>query len=304
MGSPRSGTTWLQLMLASSQCVATSNETHLFSAYLVSQFETWQEFEQSTRQIGLNQLMSEAEFLALNKHFADDVMHRILGKKPNASVILEKTPDHVRRWRDILKIYPEAYFLLIVRDPRAVTASMRAASRDWGSRFAPSSIIENCARWRWFVEEGRRIKRSTTNVMELRYEDLKKDCTTELRHIFAWMGLTHLADECSQIAERHQIAYLRSRRLTGTPWDLSEEPDEFYRKGEIDSWKDELTPTQTYLIEFLTRDLMNFYGYVPATRRGFFCKLFVVRLILALDCFRRRLQWLLRRAAGALSPPL
>jgi len=303
VGAPRSGTTWLQLMLASSEHVATGVETHLFSHYLVSQFESWDQFKRKiVREIGLSHVMGEPEFLALIRQFADGVISRFLANKPDATVILEKTPDHVRNWRQILKVYPDAYFLLLVRDPRAVVASMRAASQGWGSNWAPSSVIDNCSRWKLVVKEGQQIKDSTSNVIEVRYEDLKKDCAAELRHIFAWMGITLSIDECSQIAERHRIDVLRSGSLCGTPWDLSKEPKEFYRKGEIDSWKGELTPRQVYLVESMTHDLMDTYAYVPAARPNFFIQLLVVPLILGMERLRAGLQWLLRRIADALSP--
>ena len=64
-------------MLASSEHVATDNETHLFSQYLVSQFETWDRLKRSVRKVGLNHMMEEGEFLALLRHFADAVMSRI-----------------------------------------------------------------------------------------------------------------------------------------------------------------------------------------------------------------------------------
>ena len=237
VGAPRSGTTWLQLMLASTPQVATVNETHLFSLYLSSQFGSWDLLKnRSEREIGLGPLMEEAEFLALIRHFADSVISRILATKPDAAVLLEKTPNHILHWRSILKIYPDAYFIVITRDPRAVVASWQAASSGWGSAWAKSMVVENCKRWKEFVTEGKQIRDATNNVIEVRYEDLQADCTAELRHIFAWMGIDYSTDECSRIAAEHRIDELRSGRLQDTPWDLSKEPREFYRRGEIDSW--------------------------------------------------------------------
>lgn len=302
VGAPRSGTTWLQLMLASSEHVATDNETHLFSQYLVSQFETWDRLKRSVRKVGLNHMMEEGEFLALLRHFADAVMSRILANKPDASVILEKTPEHVHHWRQILEIYPEAYFLLLVRDPRAVVASMQAASQGWGRGWAQSNVIDNCTRWRLFVKEGQQIKESTRNVLQVRYEDLKSSCAVELRHVFAWMGIDLSVDECSEIAERHRIDRLRSGTLDGAPWDLSKEPEGFYRRGEIDGWKGELPARQVYLVESMTRDLMDAYRYAPAARPNILSELIAVRFNLGLERVRAGLQWRLRRIADAMLP--
>lgn len=303
VGAPRSGTTWLQLMLASSEHVATSNETNLFTHYLVSLFDSWDLFKRTTvREVGLNHIMDEPEFLALIRRFADGVISRILANKPDASVILEKTPDHVHYWCNILKIYPNAYFILLIRDPRAVVASTRAASVGWGTGWASSSLIKNCARWTRYVKAGQQIKNATRNVIEVRYEDLKSDCAAELRRIFGWMGITLSIDECTQIAARHQIQRLRSGNLDGAPWDLSKEPETFFRRGEIDGWKRDLTPRQVYFVESLTRDLMDTYRYVPVGQATILSRLVTVKVILGVERMRTGLRGRLKRIADTLLP--
>ena len=299
VGAPRSGTTWLQLMLASSDQVATVNETHLFSLYLVSQFESWERLR--GREIGLRHLMTEAEFIALIRHFADCVISRIIATKPNAVIVLEKTPHHVLHWRNILKIYPDAYFIVLTRDPRAVVASLRAASKGWGSTWISSSVVGNSKDWKQLVLEGQQIRQTTKNVIEVRYEDLHADCAAELSRIFDWMGVNYSNDECLKIAGRHHIEEVRSGKVNDPPWDLSKEPLEFYRRGEIDSWRTELTPRQIYLVETIAGDLMDSYRYVRAARLSGFRQIIEARLNLSTDRLRAGIQWRLRRIADSLS---
>lgn len=301
VGAPRSGTTWLQLMLGSSHQVATVNETHLFSQFLVSQFKSWDRWL-SGREIGLRPLMTEAEFIALIRHFADAVIHRILATKPNATVVLEKTPHHVLHWRNILKIYPDAHFIVLTRDPRAVVASLRAASTGWGRSWISSSLVADCKDWKKLVTEGKQITHTMKNVIEVRYEDLHSDCAAQLGRIFAWMGVNYSPDECSRIAERYRIREVRSGRLKGAPWDLSKEPHEFYRRGEIDSWRTELTPRQIYFIETIAGDLMDSYRYVRAAPLNGLREIIEARLSLSINRLRAGLQWRLRQIADALSP--
>ena len=142
IGAPRSGTTWLQLMLGSSEAVATVNETHLFSGYTGSLFRGWMLFKDARRKIGLSALMSEDEYFGLVRLFCVGVLGSILARKPCASVILEKTPAHAEHWREILKVFPNACFLHLVRDPRAVVASLQAAKTDgWGASWVSSRTI-------------------------------------------------------------------------------------------------------------------------------------------------------------------
>jgi len=300
VGAQRSGTTWLQLMLAASQHVATVNETHLFSQYLHSQFETWERLKDNIRAIGLAHVMEEAEFLALIRQFCDGVLNRVLAAKPGATVILEKTPDHVRHWRHILKVYPDACFVHVVRDPRAVVASMRAASRSWGGDWAPPGVVENCARWRECVEEGRRIRDATPNTIEVRYEDLKSDCAAALGGVFAWMGIALSSEKCTEIAQRYRIDRLRAGTIDDTPWDLATEPPEFYRRGETDGWKRELTRRQAYLVESMTRDLMDVYRYAPAGRSR--NQRAAARLVLAAERLRPAVRSRAKRLVAVLWP--
>ena len=93
VGAPRSGTTWLQLMLARSKRIATVNETHLFAVYMRSLLEGNETFRGNPRAIGLSPLFSEAEYSDITRQFASAVLARILATKPDADVILEKTPS-------------------------------------------------------------------------------------------------------------------------------------------------------------------------------------------------------------------
>src|SRR5262249_40488087 len=99
---------------------------------------------------------------------------------------------------------------------------------------------------------------------------------------------------------RNRIDQLRSGNLEGAPWQLSKEPEEFYRRGEIDGWRSDLTPMQVYRIESLTCNLMDAYRYARvAPSWNVRSKLMAVR---AVERVRAALQWRLRRVADALSP--
>src|SRR3954452_4958640 len=69
VGAPRSGTTWLQLLLSRSPQIATANGTHLFSVYTRSLFSGWDLYNQHFRKEGLNDLMDKQEYLELVRHF-------------------------------------------------------------------------------------------------------------------------------------------------------------------------------------------------------------------------------------------
>jgi hypothetical protein len=267
VGAPRSGTTWLQLLLSRSPRIATANETFLFTGYTRSLFAAWAHHQGNVRAVGLHNLMSEEEYFGLIRNFTCKVMLRILEKKPEADIVLEKTPDHVLHWRDILKIFPEAYFLHIVRDPRSVVSSLCAASRAaWGAKWTSREVLMNCETWIKYIEESKKLKAATDNFLEVKYQDLWHNGGETLISIFSWLGIQVSQTECSTILRECQIANLRDGRLEGAPWDMATEPKEFYRKGGTENWRSELTSREAFLVEYLARNLMSEFGFVADSR--------------------------------------
>ena len=175
--------------------------------------------------------MSEEEYFSLVRNFSCKVMLRILDKKPGADIILEKTPDHVLYWDRILKIFPDAFFLHIVRDPRSVVSSLCAAGTGWGRQWASREVLVNCETWIKYVKESKNLKAATENFLQVTYEDLWQNGEKTLMSVFSWLGVQISFDECRKILDECQIANLRSNRLEAAPWDLTAEPKEFYRKG-------------------------------------------------------------------------
>lgn len=280
VGGPRSGTTWLQLLLSRSPRIATANETHLFTAYTPSLFSAWEHHQQNVRRLGLHNLMREDEYFALVEYFVCAVMARIAERNFRADIILEKTPDHVLYWQSILKIFPEALFLHVVRDPRSVVGSLCAAGAGWGAQWASREVLENCETWIKYVKKSQGLKAASNNFLQVRYEDLWQHGEETLLSVFSWLGVDISPQECSQYLSECNIDNLRNNRLTGAPWDLTKEPKDFYRKGGTETWRNELTAREVYLIEHLTRELMREFGYAPvSTRRKFILPLIVASRI-------------------------
>lgn len=173
VGCPRSGTTWLQILLAQHSQVATARETHLFNGYLHQLDRCWKTFKSHPDRVGLDTLLTEEEYYGLCSLFAQGVMKKIAASNPGATVVLEKTPSHVRFAPLILKMVPDAYFVHIVRDPRSVVSSLCAASRSWGGKWASRSVLSNARLWCSDVTRGREIARLTDRFREVRYEDLR-----------------------------------------------------------------------------------------------------------------------------------
>ncbi|MFQ5688783.1 MAG: sulfotransferase [Gemmatimonadota bacterium] len=270
VASPRSGTTWLQLLLAQHPAVATAQETHLFDRYLGPLERAWRgELSNPTpRRVGLCNALSEDEFYALCRTFATRVLDNILASKRGARVVVEKSPGHVRYWKLILRLFPDAHFVHIVRDPRGVVASMQNAGRSWGSRWAPTNAYGCARRWREAVEEGRRIAAEAPCYHELRYESLLADGERCLAELFGFLGIEADPEFYRAALEACAIGNLQAAsERVASPWKLAREPGGFYRKGEAESWREELSRKDLRAVEYVTRALMAELGYEPALER-------------------------------------
>src|SRR5690348_9627165 len=114
VGCPRSGTTWLRVLLAQHPAVATTRETHLFDRYIVELQTAW-DHDLAAGTTGLQAALSGDQFTALCANFARGVMQRIEEATPGAKVLVEKTPAHVRHVPLILKLLPEVHFIHLIR---------------------------------------------------------------------------------------------------------------------------------------------------------------------------------------------
>ncbi|HTJ87055.1 MAG TPA: sulfotransferase [Terriglobales bacterium] len=281
VGCPRSGTTWLHLLLAQHSQVATTRETHLFDGYLARLDQTWQSYKSRQATVGLTLLLSEQEFYDLCRNFAMEALQKLAARNEGATVILEKTPQHVRYAPLILKLIPGAYFIHIVRDPRSVVSSLRAAAQDWGRSWAFSGVRNNSELWHSEVSAGHQISELTPNFRELRFEDLKGERAPEiLKDLFTWLGLPADAQFIDNALEACRIDNVREGgqgiRSYG---DLKPRDPDSLRKGVVDSWKDELSSRQIRIIEYINSDLMKAFGYESALMKNGSAKPF--RLVLA-----------------------
>lgn len=262
---PRSGTTWLHLLFAQHPGVATTRETHLFDEYLGRLYRAWESYRSRSATVGLTLLLSDEEFHGLCRDFANAVLNKISATNDSATVIVEKTPQHVRYAPFILKLIPDAYFIHIVRDPRSVVSSLRAAAQSWGRRWASASIRTNARLWCSEVTAGREICDLTHRYREVQFEAIKGEHGAEIvKDLFTWLELS--ADDAfvAHALEACQIENVRDRGDGIRSYmRLKPHDPESLRKGAVDSWKEDLSPGEIRTIEYIAKDLMQAYGYEP-----------------------------------------
>lgn len=269
VGCQRSGTTWLQLLLYQHPDIASSHETHLFDRYIAKLEEAWAREQSPGYQSlgGLARTLESTEFDQLLRAAVDIALGEILGMKKGARLVVEKTPDHVRHAETILRLYPAASFIHIVRDPRSVACSLRDGSYSWAMNWASADPVVSARHWNRAVATGQSIKQTTERYLEVRYEDLLQAGEQRLGEIFSWLGIEVEPQFCAEALGRCALHKLRSDDAVDvTPWKLQESAEVFYRKGQASGWREELSARDRAKVEYIAGGLMNELGYDRVSR--------------------------------------
>lgn len=194
VGAPRSGTTMLRLMLDAHPELAIPPETY----FITKAQKAWRA---AKRKPGEHEVEAFIDAVTNHKRWpdfhldADDFAARVRERNPRkigdgvrcfyemyAEKIDkprwgDKTPFYVRKMDLIHRVLPEARFVHIIRDGRAVALSIKDL---W---FGPDTI-EGCAEfWVARLDEARAKARELPHYLEIIYEDLVRDPEPNLRKI-------------------------------------------------------------------------------------------------------------------------
>lgn len=267
IGCPRSGTTWMQLLLAQHPGIATAPETQIFAYYLEPMRQQWAHEQANAGRsgsAGLSRLLSEQEFEMLCRTNAEFVLERIKARNPDAEVVAEKSPKHALQADFIQRLYPDAYFLHVVRDPRDACASLLAASRGWGAGWAPHNVIDAARMWRDHVNAARQASRG--NFLEVKYEDLSNEAASELAAIHEWLKLPTDRASCDAAVAACDFSRLKEDGNKNLP--SAKAPKEFFRNGKPGAGVRDLPRGDVRVIEQICGTLMHDLGYTRTVQPG------------------------------------
>lgn len=255
-GAPRSGTTLTRAILDSHPEIACGPELRAFPALARLYRDT---------AVTMGALLSAHYFFGpddLRRTFRDlaasflKPLHQQSGKR----LIAEKTPANALYFRELFALFPESRFILVVRDPRDVAASL--IRMDWrdaksGQRLPITASIQGAAGgWRDHVVAARNAADAGAPVHTLRYESLIAQPAKTLDDLFAFLGvapsdapLAHYQNFNARAGENETSAAAVAKPLNG---------------GAIARWRRELSLNEVQTIEKIAGPLLAEYGYTPA----------------------------------------
>lgn len=273
VGAPRSGTTWLQAMLASHPKIYTGTETLFFMTFQAVEQRFWH--PPGGRRIGLGEYLSPEEFY----NFMADFFWRVVSGLPEPpreiKYFLEKTNSHCLYADFILRVFPKARFIHLVRDARAVVASMLRAATTWGRDWAPRTVDEGVKLWARHVEAGRLISQKVRNrnqFIQIKYEDIRKNPSKYLKMLFEWLNLPVKENLITTIIQSNSLESVRAsknpfvsiplRETKGAPAKINTAyPGGFIGPAPYKLREVQLSRLQRLRIEYLVGDILRGLGY-------------------------------------------
>jgi hypothetical protein len=175
IGSPRSGTTLLRLMLDSHPRISCGEETHFLRDLQSVVGRHW----------GLLSTygLERSWWLGRLRDLYEDFQGEVLARSGKARWA-EKDPTYTLSLDFIEELFPDALYVHLLRDGRDVVASFRDR---WGYLSAARAARTEWARYVAAARSfGRRV--GPERFLEVRYERLVADPEAEARRIFTFLG--------------------------------------------------------------------------------------------------------------------
>ncbi len=267
VGCPRSGTTMLQLMLHAHPRIAIPPETRFVLAAYRERREFGDLRVAANRRALARRIVDrrETRFCDLGLD-PEETVERMAAAQGTLGSVLgtifegyaarfgkprwgDKRPAYLHNIDILLRLFPDAQFVNIVRDGRDCVASLKEMS--WHRK----DIYATVAAWARAVDDARRAARRLDNSQwfQLRYEDLVADPHGSLTELCGYLGEDYdpAMAEPSSVAEVAVPSFKTWHARTHTP----------VTTQRVRSWESRLTAEEIALCEAALGSRLAAHGY-------------------------------------------
>lgn len=319
IGNPRSGTTLLRLALTSHSLISIPPESsfiiYLFPKYgYVKKFtkDALTNFEKDLRNPRISPVnrwkMTEADFQRAidnmtGKNYAEacQEIYKCYPKPGNDAGVAywgDKNTAFYKHIETLSHLYPNAKFIHIIRDVRAVFASYKSLAqkiKEGKSEFypnLPSGPLETAVRWKNAVETTEKeISRLEGQNISIRYEDLVTNPELELKRICKLLSIP-FEEKMLSFYKLNKKFQLEPTEHDDWKW-RTKEP---ISTGRISAWKSKLTLEEVEAIEQVCGNTLRNFSYEtgPALKTNFsaFWNGIPVRFDIFIKSIGRKLRFL------------
>ena len=299
-GPPRSGTTLIQLLVSAHSNIYTLPETHYFTFVKdIAGDQFGKEYVQSVLQSlsqkpGISfseESKKQIDTCVENKGINDrNILHCIIEEFKEVNNLsgtrwLEKTPRHILRLDEIKKCWPDACFLVVIRDPRGAISSFHS-KRNFSSKYARyMDLFRRIDAWKMCIKAKDSTK---VEFKQICYESLVAKPKDTLGDIMAYVG---------EKTQNDQLQSFNNNFSTAT---LTTEGHKHLNNSStiVDRtivWTDRLSRSEIKWIEYLCLKEMRRLDYIPICTTAFPDRNILYYLLYRLRCALAPLkQWFIR----------
>lgn len=270
VGCQKSGTTWVQHILAAHPAVACRGEACLgnFLAPLVA--HAAKSFNERQRAGQVN-AFTTPETVAMARAGATALFARWLDAEPDPDairVIAEKTPEHAIALPALESMFPACRVVHIIRDGRDGVVSgwhhnLRENPGPFRARFPDmASYAAYFAQSHWlpYIAAARAWGGANPDrYLEFRYESLLAEPHAGVARLLGFLGV----DDSASAVERC-VAAASFERLSGGRSPGQADQASHFRKGVAGDWREGLDPAALHAFEAAASKMMADLGYDPA----------------------------------------
>ena len=251
---PRSGSTWLRLLLDGHPDIACGNETFLFtdSAGFGNILRAYRG-ELGFR--GLARYVSEDELFVFLRDFSNRCFDAYLDRRKR-TFLVEKSVDHALHLDTVARIYPDAKIIHLVRDGRDVACSLLDAAAHWQPSW-PHTIPAAARLWKHYnvAVADQCNKLQPTQYLRIQYEGLLREPAAELRKAITFVGAEMPSDTTvSAIVNANRFSVLRDKHAS---W----RGGRFFRYGTSGEWVDRFSERDIHDFNEEAGDVLAALGY-------------------------------------------
>lgn len=222
-----------------------------------------------SRPQGLPCYITLADFNQLCRTITYEVLGKLIEQKPRATMVVEKTPDHVQHIGFIRALFPKAKIVHVIRDARDVVLSqMEAGKKSWGADWASQSPADAAKTWVEWTKQGCAWRAEPYPYIEVKYEDLRSNGPATLGRVYRFLGLPLPQARVEEIYKRFSLescangsapqVLIRSGELAATK--VPAYPEGFFRSAERKK-KAALSPEDIAVIEQVAGPMLEYFKY-------------------------------------------
>lgn len=270
-GAPKSGTTWLQRVLDAHPQIQCSGEGHFIERFSVPLVRAMRDYSEHMNLVAERVYEGAAYYPPLVQADLDGIVRgfitaQLMKRNPGPEIgwIGDKTPRYTASLPALLRLFPHARFLNIVRDPRDVAmARMHQARRAGEAKCVAEGTPERIqfirdggADWARCIAPVDAFAAEQPGVLHtIKYEAMIADPSGEARKAFRFLGARHDDAVVGRVVAATSFEAMTGRKPG------EEHPTSFLRKGIAGDWVGKLEPEALAAINETCGDLMRAHGY-------------------------------------------